>query len=31
MCKFFKKPFAVITTFFNLGYVDFLKCLSMNN
>ena len=31
MWKFIKKAFAVITTFFNLSYVNFLECISMNN
>ena len=31
MWKFAKKAFAVITTFFNLAYVNSLECISMNN
>ena len=31
MWKFIKKAFAVITTFFNLSYVNSLECISMNN
>ena len=31
MWKFFEKAFAVITTFFNLSYVNSLECISMNN
>ena len=31
MWRFIKKAFAVITTFFNLSYVDYLQCVSMNN
>ena len=31
MWRFFKKAFAVITTFFNLSYVDSLECVSMSN
>ena len=31
MWKFVKKAFAVITTFFNLEYVNSLECISMNN
>ena len=31
MWRFIKKAFAVITTFFNLSYVNSLECISMNN
>ena len=31
MWRFIKKAFAVITTFFNLSYVDSLQCVSMSN
>ena len=31
MWRFIKKAFAVITTFFNLSYVNSLGCISMNN
>ena len=31
MWRFIKKAFAVITKFFNLSYVNSLKCISMNN
>ena len=31
MYRFIKKAFAVITTFFNLSYVNSLECISMNN
>ena len=31
MLRFIKKAFAVITTFFNLSYVDSLECTSMSN
>ena len=31
MFGFVKKVFAVITTFFNLSYVDSLECVSMSN
>ena len=31
MRKFVKKAFVVITTFFNLAYVNPLECISMNN
>ena len=31
MWRFIKKAFAVITTFFNLLYVNSLECISMNN
>ena len=31
MWRLIKKAFAVIATFFNLSYVNFLKCISMNN
>ena len=31
MWRFIKKIFAVITTFFNLSYVNSLECISMNN
>ena len=31
MWRFIKKAFAVITTFFNLSYVDSLKYVSMSN
>ena len=31
MWRFLKKDFAVMTTFFNLSYVNSLECISMNN
>ena len=31
MWRFIKKAFAVITTFFNLSYMNSLECISMNN
>ena len=31
MWRFIKKAFAVITTFFNLSYVDSLQRVSMSN
>ena len=31
MLRFIEKAFAIIATFFNLSYVNFLKCISMNN
>ena len=31
MWRFLKKAFAMITTFFNLSYVNSLECISMNN
>ena len=31
MWRFVKKSFAVITTFFSLSYVNYLKCISTNN
>ena len=31
MRRFLKKAFAMITTFFNLSYVNSLECISMNN
>ena len=31
MWRFFKKIFAMMTTFFNLSYVNSLECISMNN
>ena len=31
MFGFIKKPFPVIITFFNLSYVNSLRCVSMNN
>ena len=31
MWRFVEKSFAVITTFFNLLYVNSLECVSMNN
>ena len=31
MRRFLKKVFAMITTFFNLSYVNSLECISMNN
>ena len=31
MWRFIKQSFAVITTFFNLSYVNSLKSISMNN
>ena len=31
MWRFIKKAFAVITTFFNLSYINSLECVSMNN
>ena len=31
MWRFFLKAFALITTFFNLSYVNCLECISMNN
>ena len=30
MWKFIKKAFAVITTFFNISYVDSLECAAMS-
>ena len=31
MWRFFKKTFAVVTTFCNLSYVNSLECTSLNN
>ena len=31
MWRFVKKALTVITTFFNLSYVNSLECISMNN
>ena len=31
MWRFLKKAFAAIATFFNLSYVNYLECISMNN
>ena len=31
MWIFVKKAFALITTFFNLSYVNSLECITMNN
>ena len=31
MWRFLKKAFAMMTTFFNLSYVNSLECISMNN
>ena len=31
MWRFIKKASAAITTFFNLSYVNSLKCVSMSN
>ena len=31
MWRFVKKAFAVITTFFNLSYVNSLECTSLKN
>ena len=31
MWRFTKKAFAVITTFFNLSYVNSSECVSMSN
>ena len=31
MWRFAKKAFVLITTFFNLSYVNSLECISMNN
>ena len=31
MWRFLKKTFAMMTTFFNLSYVNSLECISMNN
>ena len=31
MWRFIKNAFALITTFFNLSYVNSLECISMNN
>ena len=31
MWRFFKKAFAMMTTFFNLSNVNSLECISMNN
>ena len=31
MWRYIKKTFALITTFFNLSYVNSLECVLMNN
>ena len=31
MWRFIKKAFAMMTTLFNLAYVNSLECISMNN
>ena len=31
MWRFIKKAFVIMATFFNLSYVSYLECVSMNN